>query len=93
MIAGLGLDAKILTHVRANLYDARAAMLGTPGCGPCMGRHPGVLAPGEVCLSTGNRNFVGRMGSPDARVLLGSPTVAPASAVAGHIALPEPRVL
>lgn len=76
-------DGTLLTLQRAG------AALGTPGCGPCMGRHQGVLAPGEVCVSTSNRNFIGRMGDKDARVYLASPAVAAATAVMGRIALPE----
>ncbi len=68
---------------------AAGATLGTPGCGACIGRHMGVLAPGDVALFTGNRNFRGRMGHPDAQIYLGSPEVAAATAIAGYIADPR----
>ena len=65
------------------------AAVSTPTCGPCCGGHMGVLAAGERCLSTTNRNFVGRMGSPQSEVYLASPAVAAASAILGRIASPE----
>ncbi len=68
--------------------DANAAV-STPTCGPCLGGHMGILAAGERALATTNRNFVGRMGDPTSEVYLGSPAVAAATAVLGHIALPE----
>ena len=68
--------------------DANAAV-STPTCGPCLGGHMGILAAGERALATTNRNFVGRMGDPTSEVYLCSPAVAAASAVLGHIALPD----
>ena len=68
--------------------DAHCAV-STPTCGPCLGGHMGVLAAGERAVATTNRNFVGRMGDPASEVYLASPIVAAASAVAGHIALPQ----
>ncbi len=63
-------------------------VVSTPTCGPCLGGHMGILAAGERCVSTTNRNFVGRMGHIDSEVYLASPAVAAASAVAGRIAGP-----
>ena len=68
--------------------DAGCAV-NTPSCGPCMGGHMGVMAAGEKCVSTTNRNFVGRMGHVDSEVYLASPAVAAASAITGKISSPE----
>ena len=64
------------------------AIIGPPTCGPCLGGHMGILAGGERCLSTTNRNFRGRMGSLDAEVYLVGPVVAAATAVTGCITHP-----
>ncbi|MCP4364822.1 MAG: 3-isopropylmalate dehydratase large subunit [Planctomycetes bacterium] len=81
-----------LMAVREGLMDifvSAGAAVSTPTCGPCLGGHSGILAEGERCLATTNRNFLGRMGHPKSEVFLSSPAVAAASAVTGRITHPE----
>ncbi|MDR1857289.1 MAG: 3-isopropylmalate dehydratase large subunit [Desulfovibrio sp.] len=85
---GVLLEAMERGYIR-DLVEAGATMV-TPSCAACLGTHQGLLAPGEVCISSTNRNFPGRMGSTEARIFLGSPATVAASALAGHIADPAP---
>jgi len=71
------------------IFIKAGAVVSPPTCGPCLGGHMGVLGDGERCISTTNRNFVGRMGSPKSEVYLANPAVAAASAIMGRIASPE----
>ena len=71
------------------IFIEAEAAVSTPTCGPCLGGHMGILAPGESALATTNRNFVGRMGHVESKVYLSNPAVAAASAVLGRIAHPE----
>lgn len=78
----------ILEGILETFVEAGCAV-NTPSCGPCMGGHMGVLAKGEKCVSTTNRNFVGRMGDVESLIYLASPETAAACAIAGYIANPE----
>ncbi len=71
------------------IFMDAGAVIGPPTCGPCLGGHMGILAPGEVAIATTNRNFVGRMGHTQSKVYLASPAVAAASAVTGRISSPR----
>jgi 3-isopropylmalate/(R)-2-methylmalate dehydratase large subunit len=81
------LDA--LTRGLFEVFVKAGAVVSAPTCGPCLGGHMGVLAAGERCVSTTNRNFVGRMGHPESKVYLASPAVAAASAILGKVAHPR----
>jgi 3-isopropylmalate/(R)-2-methylmalate dehydratase large subunit len=81
-----------LQSVREGLVETfveAGAAVSTPTCGPCLGGHMGVLAEGERCISTTNRNFVGRMGARESEVYLAGPAVAAASAILGRIGTPQ----
>ncbi len=71
------------------IFMEAGAVIGPPTCGPCLGGHMGILAPGEVAIATTNRNFTGRMGHPQSKVYLANPAVTAASAVTGRICGPD----
>ena len=85
-------QAVYLDAMRAGYLETlmtAGAIINPPGCGPCVGVHQGILAAGEVCVSSTNRNFIGRMGSKDSSVYLASPAVVAATAIAGRLAHPQ----
>ena len=84
-----GIYRQALDEGLLSIFLDAGCAISTPTCGPCLGGHMGILAAGERAVATTNRNFVGRMGHPQSEVVLASPAVAAASALAGHIAAPE----
>jgi 3-isopropylmalate/(R)-2-methylmalate dehydratase large subunit len=80
---------KALEEGLIDIFIEAEAAVSAPTCGPCLGGHMGILAAGERCVATTNRNFVGRMGHPKSEVYLASPAVAAASAILGKIAHPD----
>ena len=81
--------SEAMTRGYIQTFVDAGAVIGVPGCGPCMGNHMGIPAPGEVTISTANRNFRGRMGTRESEIYLASPAVVAASAIAGVIADPR----
>ena len=76
---------KAVENGLVKIFIDAGCIVSTPTCGPCLGGYMGILAEGERCVATTNRNFVGRMGDPKSEVYLASPAVAAASAIAGKI--------
>jgi 3-isopropylmalate dehydratase large subunit len=80
---------KAMKNGLIQIFHDAGCTLGVVGCGACIGRHGGLLGPGERAFTTMNRNFIGRMGSPEAEIYLGSPAAAAATAIAGKITDPR----
>jgi methanogen homoaconitase large subunit len=89
--ASMEVYKQALTEGLIEIFTNTGAMVCGAACGPCLGGHIGLLAAGETCVSTSNRNFIGRMGSKEASVYLASPATVAASAVTGKIT--DPRTL
>lgn len=87
--ASRGIYSKALGLGLLRVFVEAGALVGPPSCASCMGAHMGVLGPGEVCISSSNRNFRGRMGSPKAEIYLASPATVAASALRGRITDPR----
>jgi homoaconitase/3-isopropylmalate dehydratase large subunit len=88
--ASVRIYQKALKNGLIDIFHAAGCTIGVVGCGACIGRHGGILAPGERAFTTMNRNFIGRMGSAEAEIYLGSPAVAAATGLNGMISDPLP---
>jgi 3-isopropylmalate/(R)-2-methylmalate dehydratase large subunit len=84
-----GIYLEALREGLIEIFIDSGAVVSTPTCGPCLGGHMGILASGERCVATTNRNFVGRMGHPSGEIYLASPLVAASSAVLGRLGIIE----
>ena len=89
ILKGRKVNPECVKRGYTEIFIEAGAVFSTPTCGPCLGGYMGILAAGEKCVSTTNRNFVGRMGHTESEVYLASPAVAAASAIAGYIVDPE----
>ena len=87
--ATMGVYRQCMKQGYTDIFLDAGCIVSTPTCGPCLGGYMGILAAGERCVSTTNRNFVGRMGHVESEVYLASPAVAAASGIKGYIAHPE----
>jgi len=87
--ASAAIYQKAMAKGLLDIFLEAGCTLGVVGCGACIGRHGGLLAPGERAFTTMNRNFIGRMGSAQAEIYLGSPAAAAATAIEGKIADPR----
>jgi 3-isopropylmalate dehydratase large subunit len=88
--ASVQIYQKAIQNGLIEIFLQAGCTIGVVGCGACIGRHGGLLAPGERAFTTMNRNFIGRMGSPEAEIYLGSPAAAAATALTGKITGPRP---
>ena len=86
--ASMNIYRQMIEKGLIQIFIEAGCVICNSGCGPCLGAHQGILADGEICIATTNRNFKGRMGSPNSEVYLASPATVASSAIQGKIAFP-----